>query len=224
MSQPGESRAAGVGVEPLAGELDATDDLLMWRLLDSAPDAIVVVDATGRLLLVNETAETLFGLDRVSLLGSDVESVLPGWFAAASGLRGDEAGPVPQPPVAGDGVRMTAKRADGSECVVEVRLRSVRTDRGACLVATLHRSAAAVSGEVGARGPDRGEVAADLYQQIALELHDLVAQRLFAAGLGTQSLLLRLDDPQARDRVAAIVDELDAALRDVRRAAFGLRV
>jgi PAS domain S-box-containing protein len=223
MSQPGESRTAGVGVEPHAGELDATDDLLMWRLLDSAPDAIVVVDATGRLLLVNRAAETLFGLDRVSLLGSDVESVLAGWFAAASGLRSDETGPV-HPPIAGDGARMTAKRADGSECVVEARLRSVRADRGACVVATLHHWAAAVSGEVGARGPDRGQVAADLYQQIALELHDLVAQRLFAAGLGTQSLLLRLDDPQARDRVALIVDELDAALRDVRRAAFGPRV
>jgi PAS domain-containing protein len=46
-------------------------------LLEAAPDAIVIVDGTGQIVLVNEQAEQLFGYDRAALIGQMVEVLLP---------------------------------------------------------------------------------------------------------------------------------------------------
>ena len=46
-------------------------------LLDAAPDAVVLTDEDGRILLVNRQAEALFGWDRAELLGEPVEVLVP---------------------------------------------------------------------------------------------------------------------------------------------------
>ncbi|WP_432503256.1 sensor histidine kinase [Kineococcus arenarius] len=59
--------------------------------------------------------------------------------------------------------------------------------------------------------------------RIARDLHDLVIQRLFAVGLGLQSLGPRLRGTGAEDRMAAFVDDLDETIREVRRTIFSLQ-
>ncbi|NNE95088.1 MAG: PAS domain S-box protein [Acidimicrobiales bacterium] len=59
-------------------------------------------------------------------------------------------------------------------------------------------------------------------ERLAEDLHDLIIQRLFAAGMGVQSLQGHLDDPVARDRLQRTVDELDRAITDLRSAIFRL--
>lgn len=46
-------------------------------LLDAAPDAVVLADEDGRILLVNRQAEALFGWDRAELVGEPVEVLVP---------------------------------------------------------------------------------------------------------------------------------------------------
>ena len=60
-------------------------------------------------------------------------------------------------------------------------------------------------------------------ERIALDLHDVVIQRLFATGLGLQTVsrMTRRDD--VRDRLERAIDELDATIRDIRTAIFELR-
>ncbi|MEV4824641.1 GAF domain-containing protein [Micromonospora sp. NPDC049274] len=59
-------------------------------------------------------------------------------------------------------------------------------------------------------------------ERIARDLHDVVIQRLFATGLGLQGLTRRAEPTDVRERVDQSIDELDATIRDIRNAIFGL--
>jgi len=59
--------------------------------------------------------------------------------------------------------------------------------------------------------------------RIAEDLHDLVIQRIFAVGLGLQGLSARVGSGQARDRLSAFIDDLDATIRAIRQTIFSLQ-
>jgi len=59
--------------------------------------------------------------------------------------------------------------------------------------------------------------------RIARDLHDLVIQRLFAAGLSMQSLRRFTDDPVALERIAAVTVELDSTIHELRDTIYSLR-
>src|SRR5690242_19998109 len=69
-----------------AGELKKTrSDIQVLEdrfrgFLEAAPDAIIIVDRDGRIILVNSQTETLFGYTREELLGKTVEHLVPGRF------------------------------------------------------------------------------------------------------------------------------------------------
>ncbi|TWH01502.1 histidine kinase/DNA gyrase B/HSP90-like ATPase [Nocardioides sp. J9] len=58
--------------------------------------------------------------------------------------------------------------------------------------------------------------------RIGRDLHDLVIQRLFAVGLGLQGTTRLVDRPEVAARIDQAVDDLDATIKDIRRAIFGL--
>lgn len=58
--------------------------------------------------------------------------------------------------------------------------------------------------------------------RIGRDLHDLVIQRLFAVGLGLQGTVRLVDRPEVAARLDQAVDDLDATIKDIRRAIFGL--
>jgi signal transduction histidine kinase len=58
--------------------------------------------------------------------------------------------------------------------------------------------------------------------RIGRDLHDLVIQRLFAVGLGLESVSRLTDRPEVRDRLGQAVDDLDATIKDIRRSIFAL--
>ncbi|GAA1537486.1 GAF domain-containing sensor histidine kinase [Nocardioides humi] len=58
--------------------------------------------------------------------------------------------------------------------------------------------------------------------RIGRDLHDLVIQRLFAVGLGLQGATRQIDRPEVAARIEQAVDDLDATIKDIRRAIFGL--
>ncbi|NGZ99500.1 hypothetical protein G5V59_01135 [Nocardioides sp. W3-2-3] len=60
--------------------------------------------------------------------------------------------------------------------------------------------------------------------RIGRDLHDLVIQRLFAVGLGLQGTTRMVDRPEVAARLEQAVDDLDATIKDIRRAIFGLRL
>jgi signal transduction histidine kinase len=65
----------------------------------------------------------------------------------------------------------------------------------------------------------------DVYEdrdRIARDLHDHVIQRVFASGLALQAALARVQDPEVRRRVQAVVGQLDETVRDIRTTIFDL--
>ena len=58
--------------------------------------------------------------------------------------------------------------------------------------------------------------------RIGRDLHDLVIQRLFAIGLGLESVSRLTDRPEVAQRLSTAVDDLDATIRDIRRSIFAL--
>ncbi len=71
------------------------------RLLEHAPDAMLAVDASGRLTFVNEEAMRVFGVAREDLLGQTISELLPGVRQPSMWPEGDTSGPLPDLELAG---------------------------------------------------------------------------------------------------------------------------
>jgi PAS domain S-box-containing protein len=106
-------------------------------LLDSAPDAMVVAGADGRITLVNTQTERLFGYQRAELLGQPVEVLVPERFWAdhrrhrANYMQNTQARPM------GAGPELYGIRKDGKEFPVEISLSPQQTDDGVIVSSTI---------------------------------------------------------------------------------------
>jgi PAS domain S-box-containing protein len=94
-------------------------------LIDAAPDAILVIDHEGTIVKVNDEAERMFGYAREALRGRDVEVIVPDRFKAAHNAKRARYAEAPSSrTIAGD---LTARRADGSEIPIEIRISPLET-------------------------------------------------------------------------------------------------
>src|SRR5256885_941323 len=101
-------------------------------LIDAAPDPIVVIDSEGRIVKVNDEAERMFGYSRDAMLGRDVEMIVPERFRAAHHAKRERYGEAAVTrTIAGD---LAAKRADGSEFPIEIRISPLEGPGGRSIV------------------------------------------------------------------------------------------
>jgi PAS domain S-box-containing protein len=103
---------------------------LFEGLLESAPDAIIIVDQQGRIVLVNGQAERLFGYRREELLGQLIEMLVPERYRAQHVAQRDDYARRPRTRAMGVGVDLSGRRKDGSELPVEISLSPLRTPDG----------------------------------------------------------------------------------------------
>ncbi len=99
-------------------------------LLEAAPDAMVIVDDTGIIKLVNAQTEALFGYRRDQLLGHPVEMLIPGRFRTQHAAHRDGYAATRQVRPMGAGLELHGLRRDGSEFPVEISLSPLETPDG----------------------------------------------------------------------------------------------
>jgi diguanylate cyclase (GGDEF)-like protein/PAS domain S-box-containing protein len=100
------------------------------RLLESAPDAMVIVNADGEIVLVNGQTEKLFGYARDELLGERVELLVPGRFRDGHAAQRSGYSEDPHTRAMGAGLDLQGRRKDGTEFPVEISLSPLETDEG----------------------------------------------------------------------------------------------
>jgi len=117
-------------------QLEPSDDLF-GQLLDAAPDAVIVVDEDGRIVLVNLQTENMFAYRRDELLGKEVEVLIPERFRRPHG--GYRAGFVASPKVRpmGSGLELFGRKQDGTEFPIEISLSPLLTERGMLISASI---------------------------------------------------------------------------------------
>ncbi|MEA2878817.1 MAG: hypothetical protein QOF14_4013 [Hyphomicrobiales bacterium] len=106
-------------------------------LLEAAPDAMIVVNQGGEIVLLNLQAEKQFGYRRNELLGQKVKNIIPEGFAErliADGLRSAEDALAQQ---IGTGIELTGRRKDGSEFPIELMLSPLGSAEGILVTAAI---------------------------------------------------------------------------------------
>lgn len=107
------------------------------KLLDAVSDAMVCVDRSGRIMLANGPAESMFGYERHEMVGHHVEMLVPSYAEPLHPEHRERYFDQPWTRAMGSGPDLVARRADGSEFPVAIGLSPIETDEGPLAVATV---------------------------------------------------------------------------------------
>ncbi len=210
------------GLIALHTELEAARaaEARLAAIVASSDDAMLSVDRADRVETWNPGAERLFGRSERDVVGRSVDDLMPdaalaAYRSAVEQIRSRQHAEPHQ---------SSWRRADGTEVDVAVTVSAMRDPEGDlvgfCTVVRDITQQLAAQAELAAARADR-EVMAER-ERIARDLHDMVIQRVFGAGLALQSIAARGADADTAGRVNRVIDELDSTIRELRNTIFDL--
>src|ERR1700720_2792459 len=106
-------------------------------LLEAAPDAMVVVNQSGEIVLLNVQAEKQFGYRRDELVGQKVKNIIPEGFAERLIADGTRSAAEALAQQIGTGIELSGRRKDGSEFPIEMMLSPLESAEGILVTAAI---------------------------------------------------------------------------------------
>jgi PAS domain S-box-containing protein len=106
-------------------------------LLEAAPDAMVVVNQVGEIVLLNVQAEKQFGYRRDELLGQKVKNIIPEGFAERLIADGTRTAAEALAQQIGTGIELIGRRKDGTEFPIEIMLSPLESPEGVLVTAAV---------------------------------------------------------------------------------------
>jgi PAS domain S-box-containing protein len=129
---------AAAGWSVLHDSFESEDSGAKYRgLLEAAPDAMVVVNESGEIVLLNVQAEKQFGYSQDVLLGQKVENIIPTGFAERLVADGTRTAAEALAQQMGTGIELIARRKDGSEFPIEIMLSPLESTEGVLVTAAI---------------------------------------------------------------------------------------
>ena len=216
----------------LVEDLRVRNEERFASLLESAPDAVVITDSDGKIMLVNAQTEELFGYRRKELLGHPVELLLPNSARDRHVEHRVDYLADPRTRPMGVGLELAGKRKDGSEFPVDISLSAIETSDGVRLLTAFVRditerlAATALQRSLSERRAvlehlvSAGE---EERQRIAADIHDDSIQAMTAAGVRLQLLRREIDDPEQIALLADLQATIELSISRLRHLLFELR-
>lgn len=218
----------------LAGDAQRKSEQLFRGLLESAPDAMVIIDANGLIQVVNAQAERVFGYPRGELRGQSVDTLLPERFRPAHLRHRLGYMERPQARPMGAELDLYGRRRDGTEFPVDISLSPMESESGPLVIAAVRdvtdrREAKKKLDETLATA-QRQQLFARLIAaqeeerlRIASDIHDDTIQAMTATSLRMQQLRRHLSDPSEIDLLKRLEEAVRESITRLRRLMFDLR-
>ena len=189
--------------------------------IEAAPNAMVMGNESGRIVLANRQAEVLFGYSQDELIGQPVEIMLPERFYDTHAHLRDE---FLQTPAAGpiEAMRsMFGRRKNGSEFPAEVSYNPIETEEGIFILGSIVDIS-----ERQQLAEARIQAAVEERQRLARELHDSVTQSLYSLTLLAEASRRTAQSGEIHkviDNIARLGETAQQALKEMRLLVYELR-
>jgi two-component system sensor kinase FixL len=185
------------------------------KVVESAPNAVVVLNADGNIVLVNAQCENYFGYHREELVGHPVELLVPERFRAEHRSRNLNYFASPSAPPVRAGRELFGQRKDGSKFPVEIRHTSIQTGEGSlalCVIVDITERKQADEAREELAHASRLTLMGEFTASIAHEINQPLGAILSNADAAE---ILLGSTPPAHDQVYEILGDIS---KDARRA------